>query len=390
MTGAMKFTLIVLATASVSLSPPQLTEWVHTMAEAEARAQQQDRPILVYCWADGSDYCTRLYQETLSAEDTAEALQPFVLYSAKHGATGTAEVFERYGVKTLPTMLFVQPAGEAEDLIQGFIPTAAFVAELARIRSGKDTVSDLERRIREAEAGSASDIEARWLLAGKVQALGQNDRHDQLMASIRSRDPNGETIAGGQMMLNELYREVVGDGDGAREDETPEQRHARVDELDLTPLYTFAKVQRPRPVMHDAWERIGNLELRRRDMQAAFDAYRAAWKCCPDAKVVSWSNRVARWIIDSADERTSKEKKFALELARSALRTLRQRRKDEAVDGGDSGSGATAESEAYCISTVAACYHVLGKKTEAVKAQRDAIALHDTEEYRAQLARMLE
>ena len=385
----MKTYLIVLATASVLTVPTQPPEWVHSLAEAQSQARTLDQPILIYCWADGSDYCTKLYQDTLSNKESAGEMADFVCYSAKHGDAGTKQVFETYGVTTLPTILFVEPGGKAEDLIQGFIPVDSFVAELARVKRGDGTVTDLENKLKAAAPGSDADVEARWLLAGKVQAFGQNERHDKLMASIRSIDPKGNTLIGSRLLLNEIVNHIVGSEDGQRSDQASEddaQRKKGMAEWDLAPLYTHAKHAKLRAAKHEAWSRIGNLEVQKADMQAAFDAFHMAWKTCPEDKVVDWSNNVARWVIKRGDHSTSKEKKFALELAESALKTLKAQ--SQQAPPGKVGGEKRSIYEAYCWNTIALCHHILGKQQKAVKAQRQALALHETDQYLADLERM--
>lgn len=386
----MQISPIVPALASVlfvntTLTSPAPADWVHTLAEAKALATTSQKPILIYCWADGSEYCTKLYQDTLSAAGAGTALSNFVCFSAKHGGAGVKEMFAQYGVQTLPTMLFVQPSGKADDLIQGFIPAGEFVVELDRIKSGKDTVSDLEARVAAATAGSEDDIDARWKLAGKVQALGEGDRHDELMASIREVDPKGKTLVGARMLLQELTTKIAGK-DGYSDEESEADRLQRISSWNLAPLYAHAKSTGLKEAKHEAWQQIGNMEAKREDMQAAFKAYRAAWKTCPEDKVVDWSNDIARWVIKSAEHRTSKEKKFALELATKALATLEKRLKEDPP--GKSEHLKYEKYQAYCWNTIAWALHINGKQKPAVKAATMAVKLSKTDKYLADVSTM--
>lgn len=393
----MQASLIVLATASlftaslaVQPKPAQPPEWVHTMADAQTRAQATSKPILIYCWMDGSDYCTKLFQETLSAQESAGAMGEFICFSAKHGGHGVQDVFKKYGVTTLPTMLFVTEDGKADDLIQGFIPVEDFVGELTRIKNGEGTVSGLEAALKTAKTGSDDDVTVRWQLAGKIQALGQQDRHDELMESIRKVDPKGATLIGARMLLNEIVRDIMGqdgggDGDG---NETDAAAKARMKAWDLAPLYAHVKAAKLQEAKHEAWMRIGNLEVRRQNMQPAFKAFEGAWKTCPEEKVIDWSNDVADWIIKSAEQRTSKEKKFALKIASKALAKLQKQLKDEPP--GPDQTEKYTNYEAHCWNTVAWCQHINGKKAPAIKAAKRALALRKTDKYAEDLAKIQE
>lgn len=391
----MQASLTVLAAASF-LSVPVLAqpravqppEWVHSLAEAQTRARDASKPILIYCWMDGSDYCTKLFQDTLSAKGAADALGEFVCYSAKHGGAGVQEVFKKYGVTTMPTMLFVTPAGNADDLIQGFIPVDDFVKELTRVKRGEGTVSALEQMLTTSTKGSADNVSARWQLAGKVQALGQHDRHDELMGSIREVDPKGTTLIGARLRMNDIVDDIVGqEGDG-HDNETDQEAEARVKAWNLDPLYAHVKTVKLPEAKHEAWMRIGNMQVNRKDMQSAFKAFNAAWKTCPDEKVVDWSNDIARWIIKSAEQRTSKEKKFALALATKALTTLKKQLKEEPPT--DDKREMYANYQAYCYNTIAWCNHINGKQKPAIKAAKRAIQLRKTDQYLKDLAKMQE
>ena len=234
-------------------------------------------------------------------------------------------------------------------------------------------------------AGSEADIDSRWQLAGKVQALGEGDRHDELMASIREVDPKGKTLVGARMLLQELTKKVAGD-DGYSDEESEADRKQRVAAWDLAPLYAHAKSTSLKEAKHEAWQQIGNMEAKREDMQAAFKAFHAAWKTCPEDKVVDWSNDVARWVIKSAEQRTSKEKKFALELATKALATLEKRLKEDPP--GESEHLKYEKYQAYCWNTVAWAFHINGKQKPAVKAATKAVKLSKTDKYLADLSRM--
>ncbi len=60
--------VVLFATAITSTSAPPV-EWVYSMADAKSQAVSINKPILIYCWSEGSDYCGKLWQETLSADD---------------------------------------------------------------------------------------------------------------------------------------------------------------------------------------------------------------------------------------------------------------------------------------------------------------------------------
>ena len=72
-----------------------------------------------------------------------------------------------------------------EDAIVGRIGVEGLVDEIARIERGEGTVSGLTKAVETTKPGSEEAIEARWKLAGKLADLGQSDRHDAILVTIR-------------------------------------------------------------------------------------------------------------------------------------------------------------------------------------------------------------
>ena len=198
---------------SSAINPPVVAvegiDWQYGSLESALKASAQGSGLaLIYFWSDGSDFCGKLYTETLNQDSAAKACDGIVCYSAKHSAE-TAKLFDRYKVRTLPTMMIVRSDGEPEDIITGFIPVEAFTKEMARIRRAEGTRTGLMSKLAKIDAASEAGIDTRWLLVGKLQELGLTEAGQAHTAKIRELDPEGNTTPGAQLKFSELTTEFV-------------------------------------------------------------------------------------------------------------------------------------------------------------------------------------
>ena len=361
----------LVALAAFTSSPICGQEWVYTLADATAKAGEKDELILAYFWADGSEYCAKLYQETLSAEDALPAMENFVCFSAKHGEEGMQDLFERLAVNTLPTLVFLDSTGEPEDLIQGYIPVEEFLGELGRIVRGEGTLSGMRGAITKARKNSEDDMSMRMSLAGKLIELGEEQAHDEILESIRKDDSRGRTLTGSRLLLADIEQQIAEEGGG-------EEYAAN---WNLEPLYAHAKAVRLVEGRFEAWNRIANLEVYKQRMPAAFEAFQTAWRIVPQERALDWSGQVANWIIQNSDQRTSLEKKFALDLATAGNKLVKKYLDDMEGEPGDEQDGFLAGS----LNTLAWAYHINGDSPKAISAAKRCVKLVDSEKYRADL-----
>ena len=250
----------LLAVASVALGQttgseaqhsPDRTEWLESMAEAQAVAAASGRPILCYFWLDGSAFCERMFRETLTTETGAAELAHFVCVSVPVDRESAGPLVERFGVTKLPTLVFTDAEGRAEDAIRGFIAVDAFAVETQRILRAEKTVTDWRRRAK----ATPEDLDVRLQLALQLEHVGQQVESQQLQSSIMAADPRGETVAGAQLRLYDVFAEVTGSASDAGDPRTYE----------LGPLYAHMPGVTPRPVLYEGWKWIADVEQQRGD-----------------------------------------------------------------------------------------------------------------------------
>jgi thioredoxin-like negative regulator of GroEL len=104
---------------------------------------------------------------------------------------------KRYGITTLPTLLFLSPQNQREEALIGFIPPSNLLAELQRIQTGTGTVSDFQKRV----AANPDDLQLQHNLALKLRDVGDQAAHDSIIPAIRQQDPRGKTVVGARLLF---------------------------------------------------------------------------------------------------------------------------------------------------------------------------------------------
>ena len=244
-------------------APPESVEWVTSLTAARERAKAEGLPILLYFWLDGSDFCRRMYGETLTAEEGTRELAHFVCASIQADRAEARELVQRFGVARLPTLVFANSEGHAEDAIEGFIPLEGFLAESRRVRRGEGTVSDWRGR---AEA-APDDLDVRLRLALQLEHVGQLEECARLQASIKAHDPEGRSVAGAQLHLYDAFAAVRRASPDASDPSTYE----------LAELYRHMLGVTPPEIRFEGWKWIADIEQQRGDRVKERAAWSAVW-----------------------------------------------------------------------------------------------------------------
>jgi thiol-disulfide isomerase/thioredoxin len=114
--------------------PPETPElaWEKDYEAALARAQEENRPLMVMMTATWCGPCKMLERESLSNPWIRHFLAPFVVVQAYE----VQEINEKYDCGGYPTLAFCDSAGEMKHKHVGYIPTINFAAECAKAIQG--------------------------------------------------------------------------------------------------------------------------------------------------------------------------------------------------------------------------------------------------------------
>ncbi|MEM7310124.1 MAG: hypothetical protein AAF682_25840 [Planctomycetota bacterium] len=270
-------------------------------SNALGQASREEQPLFVYFWIEGSDFCTRVFTETLSTAAGRAELAGMLCFSADAGHPRGARLVQRFGVTTLPTMLVLGADGRVDDAIIGYVPAASFAAEMQRIRAGQNTVGSLRRRLAEAP----EDLQRRLDLAVKLQQVGNQDEAKVLLASIRERDPEGRTVVGAQLALWDVQNSIAGAATDPSDANT----------YDLAPMYAHVDRIGPEPIRFQAWDWLARSETARGERDKARIAYEKAWAHIPEDQVGDWGFGLVDLYWGMREQLSAADRDFVLSVA---------------------------------------------------------------------------
>ncbi len=237
--------------------------WQESLPTALRLAAQRPAPLLLFFRLQESDFCEQLRGETFASEGGAAELAHFVCVDLRVDRAEGRELVQRFGVTTLPTLVFLDAQGHAEDAIEGFIDPAGFVPEVQRIRRGEKTVSDWRRRA----ALAPDDLDVRLRLALQLEHVGQVPESLALQESIKDQDPEGESAASAQLMLYDVFAIVRGAASDPSDPST----------YDLDPLYLHMPRVTPTPILYEGWKWISDIERQRGERERERASLQKVW-----------------------------------------------------------------------------------------------------------------
>ena len=109
--------------------------WYTSYGEALNRSAESGKPVMIYFWADWCPYCAKYRSETLSDPDVVKILEDdFVLLSVDLGSDEGKGVAGVYGVRAMPTTLFVDDEGALLKAVRGYVPPSTLIPILHEVR----------------------------------------------------------------------------------------------------------------------------------------------------------------------------------------------------------------------------------------------------------------
>ncbi|GEM_PF-3053192 len=340
----------------------QWYEGSYNRALSEARKEQRE-VVLVFA-PEWSNYSAKLRAETLVDPAAVAALQSSVCLDVDPDSSRGAQIVRLHNVDTFPTIAVLTSKGAAEDRIVGFIPAQALVGEMARIRSGTETVSAL----RDRQTAAPDDLSLRNDLANKLAWVGDLRGAQKLLKSIRRDDPTGATLAGARLIMQDTIDQVAADGGGP----------ALLVQWDLSPLQT--SIERLENVVGRAegWNRLATLERQAGRPDKAIAAWRRAWSEVPAGNIANWTRETVNTIFGVRDGLDEDSRAFAMEIAQAALAS-----ENEAVERDELAGVVLDETEqvaanarrAMLLDTLAFAHIINGEREQALTLAAEALAL---------------
>lgn len=293
-----------LAPLLLSVAVAQETTWFQGTFDAALPTAKDSKAglLLLYCWQDNSGECETFYQGTVQDKKSVVAMADFVCFGAKKEDAAGGKVHERFKVERTPCVLFLKADGTVEDVLVGGLATAEFVAELERIKSGKDTIGAMQK----AAAEKPADLALQLRLAKKLRASGDRDGAAKVVAAILEKDPKGQSEAAAEAMLQSICDATF------RPEITPQ-------DVDLKALKEFILKQKNKRILFLAHDRVMAAEWRREDIKAATAACAQAWKIIPPEEVLDWGNRVVARAYEFRKDLDKAQQRLMLDIARKSI-----------------------------------------------------------------------
>jgi len=361
-------TLLLSASLATPVPATAELEWFDgPFMSALGAAKHEEKPILVYFWSGQSEQCARIWQETLSKPECAAVLDDFVLVSADTADKAGYALVERFGVKTLPTLLVVDSSGQADDAILGHIGLEGLADEVGRIERGEGTVTALRSTVQ----ASPDDIDARMALAIKLGDVGNRDGYEAERATMYDLDPQFAHLATAKMRLWQWKEEA-------------QSSEEAIASFDAAPVAEFVAKSEHGEIRFAGHGWLAGLADYREDAKAGRAHRVALWQDVPESAVAQEGFSITRRFYEEREELSRKEKTFALDVAKATLASVQSWSTKpgcgegcecggctEGCIGDEYGSERLVKRELYvarAYEALACAYELNGKKKDAMAA----------------------
>ena len=327
-------------------------------ADLLGEATRTKQLVFLDFWADWCAPCKQLQREVFPDPIVVAAMHGVLCYSVDVKSPHGVELATKFGVSTLPALVFLDADGAERDRVVGYRLPKVFAAEARRIESGEDTLSALRARITYApddplpklelalklkERGDSagvetqlqaarelvlhdkgfdtSDVEVRWTIAQGLGALGEQALMDAQIAEIKRLDPGSRSHVGRAWKLEEILKTI-------------NAGFMKSHELDASALTAFLAEEKSADLLFRGWSTLHGMEhwtarQLRKDGKAAqsathfeagFKAGETAWKICPEREKLAFARLFVVHISEEPRATFSaEEREFARKVAEAAL-----------------------------------------------------------------------
>jgi tetratricopeptide (TPR) repeat protein len=125
-------------------------DWQESLDMALAAAKQQNKPVFIEFFVTYQQWCRILDEKTLTDTGVVELSHKFAC--ARIDGKDSPDLTKKYGVKSYPTVVYLNAKGEIIDRAIGFIPAQPFLRQMKEIANGREPEKEFEKLVRSRPA----------------------------------------------------------------------------------------------------------------------------------------------------------------------------------------------------------------------------------------------
>lgn len=120
--------------------------WVQSLDEALKQAKAEKKPVMIEFYQSWQQWCKVLDERTLANPEIVALSNKFVCLRVD--AEKSEALAQKYEVKSYPTVVYLNPAGELIHRVVGFVPAAPFKSEMTKIAKGREPEKEFQKLVR--------------------------------------------------------------------------------------------------------------------------------------------------------------------------------------------------------------------------------------------------
>jgi thiol-disulfide isomerase/thioredoxin len=181
MASSLALALLLATAPGESPAPPLVAiRWEKKFDEALTKARSAGKPLVVDFWAEWCGWCHRLDRTTYADPAVIRRANDFVAVKVNtEGSRRELQVSAKYGVRSLPTILFLSPQGHQLFRVNGFQGPGQFPRTL-------DAARQVAGRVMGWEAALEADPEDASAALGLGRHLYEQEYFEEAQALLRT------------------------------------------------------------------------------------------------------------------------------------------------------------------------------------------------------------